>query len=58
MSKYEPIQCCKTCRHLDRSMVLTCYPPKAYCTLFKESVFIDSDKCIDDTKHLKEGENE
>lgn len=53
MSKYEPIeyqQTCGTCKHLDQSIILTTYPPQAFCTLFKKNVFVTNDKCLDDIK--------
>ena len=35
---------CFECRYLDRSKVLTCYPPKYYCTYDKTTHFAD-DEC-------------
>lgn len=35
---------CFECRYLDRSEVLTCYPPKYYCTYDKTTHFAD-DEC-------------
>ena len=57
MSKYEPIayqQTCGTCKHLDQSIILTTYPPQAYCTLFKKNVFVTNDKCLDDMRGKEE----
>ena len=53
MSKYEPIeyqQTCSTCKYLDQSVILTSYPPQAYCTYFNKPVFVTSTKCLDDTE--------
>lgn len=35
---------CYECRYLDRSKVLTCYPPNYYCTYDKTTHFAD-DEC-------------
>lgn len=35
---------CFECRYLDRSKVLTCYPPKYYCTYDNTTHFAD-DEC-------------
>ena len=35
---------CFECRYLDRSKVLTCYPPKYYCTYDNTTHFTD-DEC-------------
>ena len=35
---------CFECRYLDRSEVLTCYPPKYYCTYDNTTHFAD-DEC-------------
>lgn len=48
-SKFEPygiIQMCGNCAHLDRSIVLTCYPPKARCTLCNKAVYFDQRECV------------
>ena len=58
MSKYEPkastTTICASCKYLDDSVVLTTYPPKAYCKYFNQAVFIDSDKCLEDIRGKEE----
>lgn len=57
---------CFECRYLDRSKVLTCYPPKYYCTYDNTTHFAD-DECkyehypivrCKDCEYYDVGENE
>lgn len=59
MSMYEPqytVNRCGNCKWIDMIVVLTSIPPQAYCKLFRRSVYLTSETCLDDMEPNKREE--